>query len=332
MTNGRPRDNAPADTSQRLDDLYRQHPEGFVAGRDQLVKELRAAGHRDQADRVKKLQRPTAAAWLINCAALSSPAQSLEEFAKASRELEDTQARALEGKDEGAAEWRAAAARERVTTRAVVDLGESLAREAGLTASARALELAGETLRAATGDPELRERVLEGRVEREQSAATLGTPAGDPPSRRAPGSAKRRDLAQARRELKRLEGELADATAGQERLRARVEEASKPSGGRGRGSRKASGRRPISNAWSRRRSDGRRARSGAEALWRPKHPVVLGCPAFRANGLGYAAKVAREGITAATWSAAGTASGCGSWEPSRRSGAGRGIRRAFCPD
>ena len=225
MTNGRPRDNAPADTSQRLDDLYRQHPEGFVAGRDQLVKELRAAGDRDQADRVKKLQRPTAAAWLINCAALSSPAQ-LEEFAKASRELEDTQARALEGKDEGAAEWRAAAARERVTTRAVVDLGESLAREAGHPASARALELAGETLRAATGDPELRERVLEGRVEREQSAATLGTPAGDPPSRRAPGSAKRRDLAQARRELKRLEGELADATAGQERLRARVEEAS----------------------------------------------------------------------------------------------------------
>ena len=226
MTNGRPRDNAPADTSQRLDDLYRQHPEGFVAGRDQLVKELRAAGDRDQADRVKKLQRPTAAAWLINCAALSSPAQ-LEEFAKASRELEDTQARALEGKDEGAAEWRAAAARERVTTRAVVDLGESLAREAGHPASARALELAGETLRAATGDPELRERVLEGRVEREQSAATLGTPA------RRPAEQARARVGEAARpgpgppgDSKRLEGELADATAGQERLRARVEEAS----------------------------------------------------------------------------------------------------------
>jgi hypothetical protein len=206
---------------QALDELYREHPEGFVAGRDRLVKELRAAGDREEAERVKKLRRPSVAAWLINRVALTSPAQ-LQEFAEASRELEQAQSRALEGKDEGAAEWRAAAAREREATGAIVDLAEGAARDAGHPAGGRALELVGETLRAATGDAELRERVLRGRVEREQSAATLGTPAGGPPPRRAPEAAKRRGAAQARRELDRLEGQLADATAREERISAGI--------------------------------------------------------------------------------------------------------------
>jgi hypothetical protein len=214
-----------AASSQRVDELYREHPEGFVAGRDRLVKELRGAGDREEAERARKLRRPTVAAWLINRAALCSPAQ-LEELAEASRQLQAAQARALEGRDEGAAEWRAAAVRERDAIGAVVELAEGLAREAGHPASARALELAGETLRAATGDPELRERLLSGRVERERSAATLGTPADASPRRRAPGSPKQRDPAQVRRELKRLEEELANATGRDQRSRARVEQIS----------------------------------------------------------------------------------------------------------
>jgi hypothetical protein len=108
----------------------------------------------------------------------------------------------------------------------VVEVAESLARNAGHPASERALELVGETLRAAAGDPELRERVLHGRVEREQSGATLGTPPlGPSPKKRDPRSPKPREAAQARRELKRLGRELADAAAREERLLARVEEA-----------------------------------------------------------------------------------------------------------
>jgi hypothetical protein len=214
-----------AESDQRLDELYREHPEGFVAGRDRLAKELRADGDRDEADRIKKLRRPSNAAWLINRAALTSAAQ-LEQFDEASRELEVAQQRALEGQDEGGAGWRAAAAREREATGAVVDAAEGAARDAGHPPSQRVLELVGETLRAASGDPDLRERVLRGRVEREQSAATLGTPAVAPPRRRESGAAKRRDTAQARRELERLEQELADATAREGRLRAQVEQTS----------------------------------------------------------------------------------------------------------
>lgn len=210
-------------TEQRLDELYREPPGGFVAGRNRLAKELRDAGERDEAERVKGLRRPTVAAWLINRAVLTSPPRR-EEFAEASRKLEAAQGRALEGEDEGAAEWRAAAAREREATDAVLETAERAARDAGHPPSATALEQAGRTLRAATGDPELRELVVAGRLERERSAATLGTPAGPPPARQR-GAARKRGAAQARRELERLERELAEAKTREERLRSQAEQA-----------------------------------------------------------------------------------------------------------
>ena len=212
---------------QRLDELYREHPESFVAGRDRLAKDIRAAGERDEADRVGKLRRPTVAAWLINRAALSSPSE-LERFAEVSRELEEAQNRALDGSEDAVDEWRAAAAQERDTAAAIVELADRLARDDGHPASGRALELVVETLRAAAADAGLRERVVGGRVEREQSGATLGTPMAAPPSGRGSGaakrSAKRRGVAQARRELKRLEDELEAARAREGRLRTRVDE------------------------------------------------------------------------------------------------------------
>jgi hypothetical protein len=217
-----------AAADERLDELYREHPDGFVAGRNELAKELRAAGERDEAERVKKLRRPSAAAWLINRAALTSP-KALAEFAEASQALEQAQTRALEGEDEGGVEWRAAAEREREAAAAVVESAVKAATDAGQKTGQRALELVNETLRAAAADPELRERVLRGRVEREQSAATLGTPALTSVQDLDRGAAKRqaaararREATQAQRELGRLEGELADAEAHQERMQAHV--------------------------------------------------------------------------------------------------------------
>ncbi len=211
-----------------LDPLYREHPDGFVAARNAIAKDLRDAGDREEADAVKKLPRPSAAAWLLNRAALTSP-ELLEAFAKASGELEEAQRRALEGEDEGATGWRAAAARERDAVRAVVDAAERGAIEAGHRPAARAVDLVDETLRAASADPELRERVIAGRVEREQSVATIGTLEVSAPPRRGrarkPPDPKKRDAAQARRELKRLERQLAEAEAREERLRARVGDA-----------------------------------------------------------------------------------------------------------
>jgi hypothetical protein len=213
-------------SASRLDELYREPPDRFVAARDELAKELRAAGEAPEAARVKKLRRPTVAAWIVNRAALEAP-EEMAELAAASRALEEAQAKAVEGTDEGAAAWRAAAARERDAIAAVVDVAQRLARDAGHAPGARAMELVEGTLRAAGGDPELRDRVVAGRLEREQAAATLGAlgTAAPPKRRRAP--AKRREAANARRELERLERALADAERRTEELEAQVAYAEK---------------------------------------------------------------------------------------------------------
>ena len=213
-------DTAPA-TEKRLDELYREHPEGFVAGRNEIANDLRDAGEGEEADRIKNLRRPTTAAWLINRIALTSPAQ-VERLAETSRRLEAAQAQALEGKEQAADEWRAAAESENEGIAGVLERAKELAADAGHPPSGRTLELVEETLRAATGDPELRESVLRGRLEREQSGATLGTPAGGPPPRHGDRSTRRREVAQAQRELERLEEELAEARAREEQLRGRV--------------------------------------------------------------------------------------------------------------
>jgi hypothetical protein len=207
---------------ERLDALYRERPSAFVAGRDRLSKDLRDAGDRDEANRVKALRRPSVAAWLINSAALSDP-EVLDEFAEASRRLGEVQGRALEGREDAVTEWRGTAAREREASRAVVEAGLALARDAGEKVSPKALESAGDTLQAAAGDSELRDRVMHGRLEREVSAPTLGLPAGAPARRADQRSSKRRRADQARRDVERLRQEL-DAAAGREqRTRESVE-------------------------------------------------------------------------------------------------------------
>lgn len=213
-----------ANVSDTLDELYREHPDEFVAGRNRLAKELRAEGEREQAEDVRRLRRPTAAAWLLNRVALSS-ADRLEQFAAAVEELEAAQGRVLEGKDDAAAAWRAAVARQREAAAAVVEEAARMAREAGRDPGERPLELVGETLTAASGDPELRARVLEGRVEREQAGATLPMPAAPAPRRRSRAPTARKDTAGARRELKRVERELASAEDREQRSRERVAKA-----------------------------------------------------------------------------------------------------------
>jgi hypothetical protein len=212
-------------TDQRLDELYRDHPEGFTAGRNELAKDLRASGDRDEAERVKRLRRPSAAAWLVNRVAIDSP-ETMDAFGEASEELEKAQSRAVEGKQGAATELRAAAARERDAVAAVLEEAERSARGVGHPPNARTLELVADTLRAASGDGEFRKRVRAGRLERERTAATLGTVPDKVPFRRRVGSEKRREVAQAQRELKRLEQELERVAATEERLQDQIERTS----------------------------------------------------------------------------------------------------------
>ena len=211
-------------SKKALDELYREHPSGFVAGRNRLAKE---AADPDEAKRIRALKRPSAAAWLLNAAALRDRA-ALRRFAQASAALEKAQNRALEGARGGAERFRAAIEREREAAGAVLESAERLAQEAGHPPTQSALRAADDTLRAAAAHPDLRQRVVSGRLEREQSGVALGALPGSG-VRKQPGktgaSAKKRAAAQAKREAKRLERELADAEARVKRQQDRVDEA-----------------------------------------------------------------------------------------------------------
>ena len=57
-----PPDDVPED---ELDTLYGLPLEEFTGQRDALVKELRSAGHRDEAAWVKALRSSSVSAWLV---------------------------------------------------------------------------------------------------------------------------------------------------------------------------------------------------------------------------------------------------------------------------
>jgi hypothetical protein len=56
-----------------IDDLYAVPLEDFVAARDDLARELAAAGDDDEAKRVKSLRKPTITAWTLNHLARERP-------------------------------------------------------------------------------------------------------------------------------------------------------------------------------------------------------------------------------------------------------------------
>ena len=218
----RPQDTLPEGVERRLDGLYRDRPDEFVAGRDALARDLRAEGDRESAAAVKKLRRPSAAAWVINRISAEQPERT-REFIRASEELADVQRRVLAGQAPGE-ELREAAASERAQIEAIVaDARRLTAGDVGNVANV--IDRVAETLRAAGGDAELRGRVMRGRVENEQSAATVGLPGGvTVPKRRTTGPTAGA-LERARRELARLRRELADAEARRDRDEEAVAEA-----------------------------------------------------------------------------------------------------------
>ncbi|HEX6459560.1 MAG TPA: hypothetical protein VF032_11635, partial [Thermoleophilaceae bacterium] len=66
MAESNPTQPPPSVPEEQLDALYGLPLEEFTPRRDELSKELRAAGSRDAAAWVKALRKPTAAAWLVN--------------------------------------------------------------------------------------------------------------------------------------------------------------------------------------------------------------------------------------------------------------------------
>jgi hypothetical protein len=142
--------------------LYGLDLEEFVGARDALVKELRAGGDRAGAAAIKKLAKPTRAAWAVNRLVRDRPDETAA-LVEAGAALEGAQEQLLDGAD--AEVLRAAA----VAARALV---AALAAEAPVDGAAR--DKVRATLHAATVDAEVRAEVAAGQVVKERSASGFG--------------------------------------------------------------------------------------------------------------------------------------------------------------
>lgn len=98
------------DIDERIDALYAGPPDGFTAARTELVRELRAAGEREEAERVQGLRRPTRIAAELNRLAREEP-EAMAAAIAAEEALEAAQAAVLDGSG-SAAELGVAAAAE----------------------------------------------------------------------------------------------------------------------------------------------------------------------------------------------------------------------------
>ncbi|WP_051222538.1 hypothetical protein [Conexibacter woesei] len=152
----------PAQDDDAIDALYAGAFEDFVPARDALVKELRAARQRDEAAAVRKLAKPSRAAWAVNRLVRSHP-DEVEALVEAGETLAASQEQLLEGADPAVLRAAAEAAR------ALVD---ALAGQAEADGPTR--DKVRATLHAATVDPEVRAAVRSGRLTREASASGFG--------------------------------------------------------------------------------------------------------------------------------------------------------------
>jgi hypothetical protein len=211
---------------EAIDRLYGVALDEFVPERAQLVKELRAAGQREDADAVGKLKKPTVAASVLNRLAREHR-RDVDLLLDAGHRLREAQAGVLRGAERESFER---------ARKQEVDAMRRLLREAEtLGASGSTLGQVEQSLRAAAVSEEGRELLATGRFVKPFEAASgfdvvaglAGGAAASPP-RRAPSSKpdeRRRAREDARARLREAESEARTAAQEADRLRAELDRA-----------------------------------------------------------------------------------------------------------
>jgi DNA-binding phage protein len=205
------------------DRLYGLPIEEFTSARNDAAAELRNAGRRDEADEVKALRKPTAAAAAVN-RLVREHGDQVEEYLAAAAALRDAQ---FAGKGDVAA----ATKLERETLDRLVDLASAEVRQ---------------TLQAAAVDDAAAEELRRGRLERELEPRGFGTllshakpaPAKPKPAKPKPDdrgaraklqqakdalTAARSEERQARRQWEEAQGIVARAEAAVEKAQRELE-------------------------------------------------------------------------------------------------------------
>jgi hypothetical protein len=147
-------------------DLYVLPPTDFVAARNELVRQARAAGSREIAERLQRLRRPTRSAWLVNLLARDTTA--MQRLSTLGRELRDAQVELAHTELRHLAEQR----RQLITE--LLDRAQAYATAAGLQLSPTVLSEVEGTLQAALVDLAGALTIRNGRLVRPLSHSGFG--------------------------------------------------------------------------------------------------------------------------------------------------------------
>ena len=215
------------DVEAALDRLYAQPLDGFIAERDALARRLKDDGDAEASGRIKKLTKPSVAAWALNQLARENESDVAELLAIRD-ELE---------KADSPAELRRLSGRRREVVARLTAAGKAILAKAGHGTSQTTLEKISQGL-LASGTDEDRELLKRGRLTREPTGSGLEgfgfAAAGDVEEEATPKVAlkTRREVERLRRDAERLQQEAArllqEAEFAEEqarRARAKAEEA-----------------------------------------------------------------------------------------------------------
>jgi hypothetical protein len=225
-----------ADAADRAaDDLYGLPLGEFTKARDDLARKLRKEGRRDEADAVKALRKPTAAAWALNQLARRRP-KDVERLLAAGKGLREAHEALLAGGDRAALQR--ASAKERELVDSLARDATAVAAEAGTAGTAALDEKIRGTLHAAALDKETAAELESGRLVRDREAVGMfGAGDAEVTQVRKPKGATtktsedarsrelKQELAAARSEEQQAERQHATAAKAAERARARAAEA-----------------------------------------------------------------------------------------------------------
>ena len=216
---------------KEVDALYALPPGDFTKARDELSRRLRKEGRREDADAVKGLRKPTAAAYALNQLARRR-GKDVERLLAAGKRLRKAHEKLLSGGDRDALQK--ATAEERELVDRLTRDATAVASEAGASTSASFDEHLRNTLHAAALDDATARELTAGRLQREREPVGMfgaGTAApaeaaaprkrGDPKQSQADERTRRRDLEHAakaaRTEQQRAEREHARAVKAAEK-------------------------------------------------------------------------------------------------------------------
>ena len=192
-----------------IDDLYSLPLDDFTEARDALASELRSAGRKEEAAEVKKLRKPSLAAWAVNQLAREK-SEAMEELFELRDRIENSTS---------ATDMRAASEDRRKLIAELVDRAGSILTVAGRATGANTMQAITQTLHAGDTEDE-RDALLHGRLSRELSPSGFGSfstafesAAGD----EADGASDPR-MEEKRRRAEELAEEAEDAEAEAERL------------------------------------------------------------------------------------------------------------------